>query len=80
MLLLKRIVIGVDELWKCGALERAFASAVGVNVPLSICPLACACVCEQDARIFGRVTYLGDNLVGAQKLHGTWQGASQPWR
>ena len=38
----KRTQTGVDGLLKCGAVESFFASAEGVNVPLSISPLACA--------------------------------------
>lgn len=38
----KRMMTGVDGWLKCGAFERALASAVGVKVPLSITPWACA--------------------------------------
>jgi len=36
------MMTGVDGWLKCGAFESALASAVGVKVPLSITPWACA--------------------------------------
>ena len=35
-----RTVTGVDELLKCGAVEREAAPSVGVKVPLSRIPFA----------------------------------------
>jgi hypothetical protein len=36
------MMTGVDGWLKCGAFERALASVVGVKVPFSIIPRACA--------------------------------------
>ena len=38
----KRTMRGVEGLWKWGAVESEAASAVGVKVPVTSCPFACA--------------------------------------
>jgi hypothetical protein len=38
----KRTVMGVEEMLRCGALERVAALSVGVKMPLRRWPLACA--------------------------------------
>ncbi len=57
VVLLKRTVTGVEAEWKWGALLREAAVEVGVKVPLTRTPLACA-IWKERQRVRQRMLWI----------------------